>query len=79
MNGYFLNCAAARFYEEAFAAQPKLADDLGAAHRYNAACAAALAGCGQSKDAGKPGSVLSGRPFPEPVKRPGRFATQLRG
>jgi WD40 repeat protein/serine/threonine protein kinase/tetratricopeptide (TPR) repeat protein/thiol-disulfide isomerase/thioredoxin len=42
--------AAARFYEEAFAEQPKLAEALNA-HRYNAACAAALAGCGQGKDA----------------------------
>jgi tetratricopeptide (TPR) repeat protein len=48
-----LHRAAARFYEEAFDAQPRLADDLGAAHRYNAACAAALAGCGQGKDADK--------------------------
>ena len=32
---------------------PQLADDLGASHRYNAACAAALAGCGQGKDADK--------------------------
>jgi hypothetical protein len=30
-----------------------LADDLGAAHRYNAACNATLAGCGQGKDADK--------------------------
>jgi hypothetical protein len=42
--------AAARFYEEAFTAQPKLAEELNS-HRYNAACAAALAGCGQGKDA----------------------------
>src|SRR5262249_11689837 len=34
-----LHRAAARFYEEAFAAAPELAADLGAAHRYNAACA----------------------------------------
>jgi tetratricopeptide (TPR) repeat protein len=46
-----LNRAAARFWEEAFAAQPQLADDLGAGHRYNAACVAALAGCGQGQDA----------------------------
>src|SRR5262249_17261062 len=32
-------------------AEPKLADDLGAAHHYNAACAAALAGCGRGEDA----------------------------
>jgi tetratricopeptide (TPR) repeat protein len=46
-----LHRAAARFYGEAFAAQAALADDLGAAHRYNAACAAALAGVGQGQDA----------------------------
>jgi serine/threonine protein kinase len=45
--------AAARFYEGAFAADPKLADDLGRAHRYNAACGAARAGCGTAKDAHK--------------------------
>jgi tetratricopeptide (TPR) repeat protein len=43
--------AAARFYVGAFAAQPKLADDLNRQYRYSAACAAALAGCGQGKDA----------------------------
>jgi serine/threonine-protein kinase len=48
-----LDRAAARFYEDAFAAEPKLADDLGAWHRYNAVCAAALAGCGVGKDADK--------------------------
>jgi tetratricopeptide (TPR) repeat protein len=42
---------AARFYAEAFAAQPAFAEDLNVQHRYNAACAAALAGCGQGKDA----------------------------
>jgi tetratricopeptide (TPR) repeat protein len=46
--------AAARWYGEAFAAQPALAEKLGAAgSRYDAACAAALAGCGQGQDAGK--------------------------
>jgi serine/threonine protein kinase/Flp pilus assembly protein TadD len=45
-----LPATAARFYAEAFAAEPKLADDLNLMHRYNAACAAALAGCGQGKD-----------------------------
>jgi hypothetical protein len=43
--------ASARFYGEAFAAQPALAGDLSAGHRYNAACAAALAGCGQGQGA----------------------------
>ena len=35
---------------KAFQADPKLADETQAHHRYNAACAAALAGCGQGKD-----------------------------
>jgi len=43
--------ASARFYAEAFLAQPDLADDLRLPHRYNAAWAAALVGCGQGKDA----------------------------
>jgi serine/threonine protein kinase/Flp pilus assembly protein TadD len=46
-----LYAAAVRFYAEVFTAQPKLADDLRSPHRYNAACAAALAGCGQGQDA----------------------------
>jgi tetratricopeptide (TPR) repeat protein len=43
--------AAARWYGEAFTAQPPLAEDLSGGYRYDAACAAALAGCGQGKDA----------------------------
>jgi eukaryotic-like serine/threonine-protein kinase len=43
--------AAVRFYSEAFATNPKLADDMKIQYRYSAACAAALAGCGQGKDA----------------------------
>jgi tetratricopeptide (TPR) repeat protein len=43
--------AAARFAGEAFAADPKLADDLLARHRYHAACAAVLAAAGQGADA----------------------------
>jgi serine/threonine-protein kinase len=42
-----LYCAAVSLYSEAFAAGPALE----ARHRYYAACAAALAGCGQGKDA----------------------------
>ncbi len=45
-----LHGASARLWAEAFRSQPKLADDMQAQHRYNAACAAALAGCGQGKD-----------------------------
>jgi tetratricopeptide (TPR) repeat protein len=46
-----LYAASVRFYSELFTEEPKLADDLQGHHRYNAACAAALAGCGQSSDA----------------------------
>ncbi len=46
-----LYAAAARWYAEAFAANPRIATELQSGHRYNAACAAALAGCGQGKDA----------------------------
>jgi tetratricopeptide (TPR) repeat protein len=46
-----LYAAAARFYRDALAAEPKLAADPRLPHRYNAACAAALAGCGQGRDA----------------------------
>ena len=48
-----LNHTATGLYADAFAADPKLADDLKAAHRYNAACHAALAAAGQSEDAAK--------------------------
>jgi tetratricopeptide (TPR) repeat protein/serine/threonine protein kinase len=47
------NRAAARLYADAFDTDPKLADDLKTAHRYNAACDAALAAAGQGTDAGK--------------------------
>jgi serine/threonine-protein kinase len=46
--------AAARFFADAFAADPKSADDLRAGHRYNAACYAARAAAGQGTDAPKP-------------------------
>jgi tetratricopeptide (TPR) repeat protein len=42
---------ALRLYQEAFAADPKLTGEQPSVPRYNAACAAALAGCGQGKDA----------------------------
>jgi serine/threonine-protein kinase len=56
-----LPATAADFYASAFAAQAALADDLEAGHRFDAACAAALAGCGVGKDAA---------PFAE-LRRPG--------
>jgi hypothetical protein len=48
-----LYAAAVAFFDRAFTDEPKLAGDMGADYRYNAACAAALAGCGQGKDADK--------------------------
>ncbi len=45
-----LHATAARLWAEAIAANPKLGDDRTAQHRYNAACATALAGCGHGKD-----------------------------
>jgi len=48
--GKRLYAAAARLSAEAFAADPMVASDLQQQYRYNAACAAALAGCGKSKD-----------------------------
>ncbi len=44
--------AAARFAADAFAAAPKLATNLDAHVRYNAACSAALAAAGKGRDAG---------------------------
>jgi eukaryotic-like serine/threonine-protein kinase len=44
-------CTSARLYADAFAADPKLADDARSSHRYHAACAAAQAGCGRGTDA----------------------------
>jgi tetratricopeptide (TPR) repeat protein len=44
---------AACWYGKAFAAEPKLADDLRSGNRYNAACAAALAAAGKGSDAAR--------------------------
>jgi hypothetical protein len=48
-----LFAASYRFYSEAFDHDAKLADETQKQHRYNGACAAVLAGCGQGKDADK--------------------------
>jgi serine/threonine-protein kinase len=48
-----LYAAAARFSRDAFAADPKRAEAVPSGARYNAARAAALAGCGQGKDPDK--------------------------
>jgi hypothetical protein len=45
--------AAARLYADAFAADPKLVEEMRAGRRYNAACAAALAAAGLGTDAAK--------------------------
>ena len=45
-----LHAAAARFWSLALAGNPKMGDDRRASPRYDAARAAALAGCGQGKD-----------------------------
>jgi len=47
------NAAAAQFFRDAFNADPKLAEDVTKGTRYDAACAAALAGCGRGLDADK--------------------------
>ncbi len=44
------HAAAVRLYAEALKADPRLADDPRAGLRYNAACAAAMAGCGRGRD-----------------------------
>lgn len=46
-----LHATSARLCEEAFATQPALADDPVHSNRYDAACHAALAGCGKGEDA----------------------------
>jgi hypothetical protein len=46
-----MNVAGARFFAEAFAAQHEPADDMEGSNRYDAACCAALAGCGRGVDA----------------------------
>ena len=46
-----LDEASAKLWSEAFAWEPKLAEDCKSECRYNAACAAALAGCSKGKDA----------------------------
>jgi serine/threonine protein kinase/Flp pilus assembly protein TadD len=45
-----LYAASASFYAAAFKAQPQLAEDLAKGYRYDAVCAAALAGGGQGED-----------------------------
>src|SRR5262249_61703605 len=53
--------AAARLWAEAMETDPRLANDLRAAHRYHAAHAAALAGCGQGRDDPPPDDAARAR------------------
>jgi serine/threonine-protein kinase len=55
--GKYLYAASARLYREAFVAKPELAEVMKEAHRFAAACAAALAGSGQGKDAAETGEA----------------------
>ena len=55
-HGKNLHQAATGLYAAAFAADPKLADDLNASHLYNAACFASMAAAGQG-DPGAPGKL----------------------
>jgi tetratricopeptide (TPR) repeat protein len=52
--GKKLHHTAATLYAAAFAADPRLADELEPEHRYSAICSAALAASGQGEDAPKP-------------------------
>ena len=56
-----LHGASARLWQEAFALDPRPASNLAAGHRYNAACAAALAGCGKGADAAQLDEVQRSR------------------
>jgi tetratricopeptide (TPR) repeat protein len=53
--------AAARLLAGALKADPKLGDNRQTWHRYNAACAAALAGCGKGKDDPPPDETARAR------------------
>jgi tetratricopeptide (TPR) repeat protein len=56
-----LHAAAVRLYADAFAAEPKLADNLRSSRRYDAACSAALAACGEGRDTAKLDEAERGR------------------
>ena len=56
-----LHAAAAKLLREAFQVDAKLAEDVQAGNRYNAACSAALAGCGNSKDEPPPNQEVRER------------------
>ena len=49
-----LHASSARLFAQAFANDPSLVEDRQTQHAYNAACVAALAGCGQGNDSPPP-------------------------
>jgi serine/threonine-protein kinase len=53
-----LHATAARLYAEAFQADPGLVNDRRPVHAYNAACSAALAGCGHGTDDPPPDATI---------------------
>jgi serine/threonine-protein kinase len=53
-----LHVTATRLWTEAFATEPKYAEDIKAGNRYNAACSAALGGCGRGKDEVSPDEAV---------------------
>src|SRR5262249_28038700 len=56
-----LHATSVRFFTEAAVADPGRANNLGARHRYRAACSAALAGRGQGQDAARLGAAARAR------------------
>ena len=81
--------AAARLYADALGASPRLAGDLHAEHRYRAACAATLVGCGRGASAAglseaerawwrkRRSGVASGRGHPLDQRAGRRCRTQI--
>jgi serine/threonine-protein kinase len=56
-----LYAAAARFFADAFAMKPELAEEPRTSYRYDAACVAALAGCGRGEDRAEQGDTERAR------------------
>jgi tetratricopeptide (TPR) repeat protein len=75
-----LFAVAVRFFQQAYADQPELADDPRRGHRYTAACCAALASIGQGKYATESGDLkdAGGTPAQDDVES-GRLRRQAIG
>jgi serine/threonine-protein kinase len=56
-----LHAAAARLYADAFAAKPAWAEEPRTGYRYEAACSAALTGCGRAEDGAERGDAERAR------------------